>query len=130
MNSGVLDSERTSLTAKIGGRLFDLDSNIRYVALSQSEQIVEMEQNPKRPSLNPTETDRMEELIVNPAILELAKRRGNIDMHGVRYVIIRYGTMHQLIFPYKEGHLSIGIEPNANPIEIAHKVAKSLGISI
>ena len=78
----------------------------------------------------PTETDRMEELIVNLTILELAKRRGNIDMKGMRYVIIRYGTMHQLIFPYKEGHLSIGIELDANPTEVALKVANSLDIAI
>jgi len=78
----------------------------------------------------PTETDRMEELIVNLTILELAKRRGNIDMKGMRYVIIRYGTMHQPIFPYKEGHLSIGIELDANPTEVALKVANSLGIAI
>jgi len=51
-------------------------------------------------------------------------------MNGMRYVIIRYGTMHQLIFPYKDGHLSIGIEPDANPTEIAHKVAQRLGLPI
>ena len=118
-----------SLT-KLAAGLFDVDPNIRYVAINQKERIVEMEQNPKRPSLNPTETDRMEELVVNPIILELAKRRGNIDMRGMRYVIIRYGTMHQLIFPYKQGHLSIGVELTANPTSIAHKVAKRLNLPI
>jgi len=114
----------------MSGRLFELESNIRYVAVNQREQIVEMEQNPKRPSLNPTETDRMEELIVNPAILELAKRRGNIDMQGVRYLIIRYGTMYQLVFPYREGHLSIGIELDANPTQIAQSVAAFLRLPL
>jgi len=118
------------LTSKTSRRLFGLDPNIRYVALNQGERIVEMEQNPKRPSLNPTETDRMEELIVNPTILEIVRRRGNIDMKGMRYVIIRYGTMYQLIFPYKDGHLSIGIEPDANQTAVAHKVAKCLNLPI
>lgn len=118
------------MTDEISGRLFDLDSKIRYVAINQNEQIVEMQQNPKRPSLNPAETDRMEELIVNPTILELARRRGNIDMKGMRYVIIRYGTMHQLIFPYKDGHLSIGIDLDANPTVVAHKIAKCLRLPI
>jgi len=95
------------LTDKV--RLFDLDPSIRYVAMNQREHIVDMERNPKWPSLNPTETDRMEELIVNPIILEAARRRGNIDMRGIRYLIIRYGTMHQLVFPYKEGHLSCNL---------------------
>jgi hypothetical protein len=89
-----------------------------------------MEQNPKRPSLNPTETDRMEELIVNPIILELTRRRGNLDMNGIRYVVIRYGTMYELIFPFREGHLSIGVELNANPTEVAQSVAKCLGLQV
>jgi hypothetical protein len=117
------------VSEKIGARLFGLDANIRYVAVNQNERIVEMEQNPKRPSLNPTETDRMEELVVNPIILELTRRRGNLDMDGIRYVIVRYGTMYELIFPFKDGHLSIGLELNANPTEVAQKVAKCLGLA-
>lgn len=117
------------MSEKISAKLFDLDSNIRYVAVNQNERIVEMEQNPKWPSLNPTETDRMEELIVNPTILELTRRRGNLDMDGIRYVVVRYGTMYELIFPFKDGHLSIGIELNANPTEVAQKVAKCLGLA-
>jgi len=118
------------MNEKISAKLFDLDPNIRYVAINQRELIVEMEQNPKRPSLNPTETDRMEELIVNPTILELARRRGNLDMDGMRYVVIRYGTMYELIFPFKEGHLSIGVELNANPTEVAQSVAKCLHLPV
>ena len=60
----------------ISSQLFELDLNIRYVAINQRGQIVEMEQNPRLPSYNPPDTDRMEELVVNPVVLELAKRRG------------------------------------------------------
>ena len=115
---------------KISAKLFDLDPNIRYVAINQSGLIVEMEQNPKRPSLNPTETDRMEELIVNPIILELTRRRGNLDMNGMRYVVVRYGTMYELIFPFKDGHLSIGVELDANPTDVAQNVAKCLCLPV
>ena len=118
------------MSEKISAKLFDLDSNIRYVAVNQKGRIEEMEQNPKRPSLNPTETDRMEELIVNPIILELARRRGNLDMNGMRCVIIRYGTMYELIFPFKDGHLSIGVELNANPTEVAQSIAKCLHLPV
>jgi hypothetical protein len=118
------------MSEKISTRLFDLDSNIRYVAINQGGLIVEMEQNPKRPSLNTTETDRMEELIVNPIILELTRRRGNLDMDGMRYVVIRYGTMYELVFPFKEGHLSIGVELNANPTQVAQSVARCLHLPV
>jgi len=117
------------MSEKISAKLFDLDSNIRYVAINQKGLIVEMEQNPKRPSLNPTETDRMEELIVNPILIELTRRRGNLDMNGMRYVVVRYGTMYELIFPFKDGHLSIGVELNANPTQVAESVAKRLGLA-
>jgi hypothetical protein len=118
------------MNEKVSPKLFDLDPNIRYVAVNQKELIVEMEQNPKRPSLNPTETDRLEELIVNPIILELTKRRGNLDMNGVRYIVIRYGTMYELVFPFKEGHLSIGVELTANPTEVAQSVAACLHLPV
>ncbi len=116
------------MSEKTSARLFDLNPNIRYVAINQRGLIVEMEQNPKRPSLNPTETDRMEELIVNPILLELTRRRGNLDMNGMRYLVVRYGTMYELIFPFKDGHLSIGVELNANPTEVADSVAKCLSL--
>jgi len=118
------------MAEKVSSKLFALDPNIRYVAINQRGRIVEMEQNPERPSLNPSETDRMEELIVNPIILELVKRRGNLDLSGIRYVVIRYGVMYQLIFPYKEGHLSIGLEQSANPTEVAKKIGKRLHIQV
>lgn len=96
--------------------------------MNQKGLIVEMEQSPSHPTYNPHETDRMEELIVNPTVLELAARRGNIDMDGIRYVIIRYGTQYQLLMPYREGHLSIGVELADDPVEIAGKVAAALGL--
>lgn len=118
------------LTEKISSRIFELDPSIRYVAVNQKGRIVEMKQNPKWPSHNPAETDRMEELIVNPTILELTKRRGDLDLDGIRYVVIRYGLQFQLLFPYKEGHISIGVESKANMAEVADKVARHLNLPI
>lgn len=113
---------------KLGEQLFDLDSNIRYVAVNQDGKIVEMEQNPIWPSYNPGETDRMEELIVNPIVLDITKRRGDLDLDGIRYVVIRYGLQYQLLFPFEQGHLSIGVELQADITEVAHKVARHLGL--
>ena len=113
---------------KLSDQLFQLEPRIRYVAVNQGGRIVEMEQSPSHPTNNPHETDRMEELIVNPAVLDLTTRRGNIDMDGLRFVIIRYGTQYQLIMPYLHGHLSIGIELQDDPVEIAGKVAAALNL--
>ena len=75
---------------QISSQLFELDLNIRYVAVNQRGQIVEMEQNPRLPSYNPPDTDRMEELVVNPVVLELAKRRGDLD-RGAHAPLARWG---------------------------------------
>jgi len=115
---------------KLSARLFNLEPKIRYVAVNQGGQLVEMEQSLSHPTYNPHDTDRMEELIVNPVVLELASRRGNIDMQGLRYVVIRYGTQYQLIMPYLRGHLSIGVDLKDDPLEIAGKVAAHLNLKI
>ena len=113
---------------KLGEKLFALDENIRYVAVNQSGQIVEMTQNPKLPTTNPHESDRFEESVVNPIILHLAVYRGNLDMDGTRYVTIRYGSMYELIFPYLQGHLSVGVELSAPVTQVAEKIARELNL--
>ncbi len=118
------------MSDKLSTQLFELEPKIRYVALNQNDKIVEMEQSPQHPTYNPHESDRIEELIVNPIVLEITRRRGNIDMNGIRYVIIRYGTQYQLLMSYKDGHISIGVESEDDPIEIAGKVAKYLRLPV
>lgn len=114
------------MTEKLSLRLFELEPKIRYVAVNQNGAIVEMEQSPRHPTHNPHESDRLEELIVNPVVLDITKRRGDIDMDGIRYVVVRYGTLYQLLMPYKDGHLSIGVELSDDPREIANTVADYL----
>lgn len=116
------------MSEKLSQRLFELEPRIRYVAVNQNGVIVEMEQSPAHPTYNPHETDRMEELLVNPIVLELARRRGMIDMDGIRYVVIRYGTQYQLLLPYREGHVSVGVELEDDPREIASRIAAELGL--
>ena len=111
---------------KLSTQLFRMEPKIRYVAVNQKGKIVEMEQSSSHPSYNPNETDRMEELIVNPIVLELVARRGNLDMDGIRCVVIRYGTQYQLLIPYGEGHLSIGVELQDDPLQIASKITAAL----
>lgn len=116
------------MTDRLALRLFPLDPNIRYVAVNQAGRITEMEQRAEWPSNNPAETDRMEELIVNPVVLEATRRRGNLDLAGVRYVVIRYGTQYQALFPFRDGHVSVGVELAANVDEVARKVSEALGL--
>jgi hypothetical protein len=112
--------------AKVSEILFPLDPCIRYVAVNRGGRIVEMEQNTRFPTVSPAETDRVEELIVNPTILDIARRRGAMDLGPVRFVIIRYDSIYGLLLPYREGHVSVGIEPGANIQAIAEKCIDAL----
>jgi len=115
---------------ELAGKLFALDPHIRYVAVVEAGRIREMTQRPGQPTSNPHETDQLEETLINPVILQLAVYRGNLDMDGTRYVVIRYGTMYQVIFPREQGHLSVAVSLAANPASVAEKIAKELGLRI
>src|SRR5438132_7227612 len=71
--------EMAGTSEGLSARLFRMEPKIRYVAVNQAGRIVEMAQSPLHPSYNSCETDRIEELIVNPVVLELAARRGNLE---------------------------------------------------
>jgi hypothetical protein len=85
-----------------------------------------MEQRAEWPSLNPPDTDRMEELIVNPIVLEAKRRRGDLDLDGVRFVVVRYGKQYQVILPFRAGHVSVGVDASADVVGVAGKVAQTL----
>ena len=118
------------MSVRLAPLLFPLDPGIRYVARNRQGAIVEMEQNPKWPSHNPAETDRMEELIVNPIVLEATRRRGDLDLEGLDYVVIRYGIQYQAIFPLPDGHVSVGVEHSADIASVASRIADALSKTV
>lgn len=108
----------------IAAALLPLNPLIRYVAVNQNGKIIEMTQ--RIPSHNPPATDHLEELAVNPAILDLVQRRGNLDLGGAPWVLIRYGLQFQLLLPYREGHVSVGLELEAEAVGLAARIADRL----
>ena len=72
------------------------------------------------------ESDRYEELIVNPALLKLVVQRGEIDCGGVKFVVIRYGNFFQTVFPVPDGHVSVALEPTANPPDFVFRIREML----
>jgi hypothetical protein len=61
-----------------------------------------------------TESDRYEELLVNPTLLFLLSQRGNIDCGGLAYVVVRYGNFNQLVVPLPDGHVSVALDSDTN----------------
>ena len=101
--------------------IFSLSKDIRYVATySDGELASSVKQGVEGASS--TDSDKYEELIVNPTILTLVKQRGDIDCGGAEFVLIRYGNFYQFIAPMKNGHVSVCIEPYADPLDLVEPI--------
>ena len=112
-------------TARLCADLLALSQDIRSVAFYVDGQIVSLSRGGlARPSS--AESDKYEELIVNPSVLKLLSQRGNIDCGGLDYVLVRYGNYFQFVMPYDNGHLSICIEPHADPIALVEPIRRAV----
>ncbi|MBB5015070.1 hypothetical protein [Rehaibacterium terrae] len=99
-------------------RLFALSSQIRYVAVRAADGVT-MRERAGIADASASESDRYEELLVNPTLLTLVRQRGDIDCGGMRYVLIRYGRFFQFVRPLRDGHVSVAIEADADVLALA-----------
>ncbi len=105
--------------------LFDLTSDVRYVAVYRHGEL-SVRQRRDLSSASAPESDRYEELLVNPTVLTLTRQRGDIDCGGLDYVVIRYGNFFQFVAPIEGGHVSVAFEPDADPIECAADISHTI----
>lgn len=117
--------------------LFSLAPEIRYVATYLDGEL-RSAQRPGLAGASSSESDKYEELIVNPTLLKLVTQRGNIDCGGARWVVIRYGNFFEVVVPVEatqnagfrtqngelRGHVSIGIEAGGDPVGLAEQVGE------
>jgi hypothetical protein len=109
-------------------KILRLSDSIRYVAVYKSGQL-KSKSKANTVDASSSESDRYEELLVNPTLLKLASQRGNIDCGGLDYILVRYGNFFQFIIPENWGHVSVCIESDADPIQIGSQI-KSLMLGI
>jgi hypothetical protein len=102
-------------------KIFAISKEIRYVAIYSDDKLISSER-PGIENTSSSESDKYEELIVNPTLLKLVTQRGNIDCGGARYVIVRYGSFYEFVMPLKNGHLSVGIESASNLMSIIEAI--------
>ncbi len=105
--------------------LFALTPAVRYVAFYQDGDLF-MHKRPGIGKATASESDHYEELLVNPTILALTGKRGNIDCGGLEYVVVRYGNFYQFIMPAGGGHVSLAFGLEANPVAWADSVTDLL----
>lgn len=103
--------------------VFDLGEHIRYVSVADGPSVT-MRQRAGLASASSSNSDRYEELLVNPALLVLTRQRGEIDCGGLRHLVVRYGNFFQVIVPRGSGHVSVAVEPAADPVGVAEAVVR------
>jgi hypothetical protein len=103
--------------------MFAISDSIRYVAAAHGQQL-EMRSRPDLQNASSSNSDLYEELLVNPTLLTLATRRGNIDCGGLRYLIVGYGHFEMLVIPTSAGHVGVGFELGANPTDYLNTISK------
>ena len=103
--------------------IFSLSADIRYVAVYREGKL-EMKARKAIADASLPESDRYEELLVNPTLIKLASQRGNIDCGGLDYLIVRYGSFFQFVLPAPWGHVSVCIEKTADPVAVGERVKR------
>ena len=102
-------------------RVFALSPDIRYVALYRNGAL-ESHQRPGLKDASASESDKYEELFVNPTLLKCASQRGNLDCGGLRGLVVAYGNFLQLVTPISGGHLSVCFESGSNPLALINRL--------
>ena len=104
---------------------FEISDHIRYIAVYDNDGLT-LKQRNDIVNVSASESDKYEELLVNPTLIKLASQRGNIDCGGLQYFIIRYGNFFVLLMPSRNGHVNIGVEPDKNPLGYVEPLSELL----
>lgn len=91
-----------------------LSPAIRYAAVSINDERA-MRQRDDLAGASGSESDKYEELLVNPALLTLARARGDIDCGGLSFLVVGYGNFQQLVLPIEGGHASVCFPHDSDP---------------
>ncbi|MBD0292091.1 MAG: hypothetical protein ICV70_00775 [Jiangellaceae bacterium] len=103
------------MTDALIANLFDIAPSVRYVAVRRGSEVT-MHQRAGVTNASASDSDRYEELLVNPTLITLARERGQIDCGGLRFLLVGYGNFHQLVVPTNDGHVSIAFDRDSNPL--------------
>ena len=105
--------------------LFQLPE-VRYVA-RYVDGTLSLHERPGLAQASSSESDKYEELIVNPTLIKLLQQRGNIDCGGLEYVLIRYGRFFQFLLPVRGGHMSVAIELGSDVAAAVRRIREVIG---
>ena len=106
--------------------IFQLSPHVRYVAVRRGDELT-LREREGLADASPAESDRYEELFVNPALLTLATQRGKLGCGGLRYLLVRYGHFFAFVRATEVGHVTVALEPGADVVGLAGAIDALLG---
>jgi hypothetical protein len=110
---------------QLADTLFALSPSIRYVAIGRGQD-VQLRERSGLADASSGESDRYEELLVNPTLLTLTRQRGEIDCGGLDYLVVAYGSFFQLVLPIEGGHVSVAIERSESPTALVDAIRAAI----
>jgi hypothetical protein len=113
------------MNAALREAIFSIGPHIRYVAFGKGQQVETVQRDGLADASDPG-SDFYEELLVNPALLMLARQRGELDCGGLRHLIVGYGSFNQVVVPTSSGHVSVCVERDADADDVAREVTELL----
>ncbi len=105
--------------------LFNSFADIRYVAVYKDNELI-FKQKQQTDDSSSSDTDKYEELLVNPTLLTIARQRGNLDCGGLRFLIVGYGNFYQLVKEINGGHISICLDKSVDLTNTPDKIFEFL----
>jgi hypothetical protein len=106
-------------------RCFEISKHVRYVAVYSNDEL-SMKARDDLKDASSSNSDKYEELLVNPTLIKLATQRGNIDCGGMKFLLIRYGNFFQFVYPIQNGHVSVALEPAADIASLSRLLESTL----
>ena len=111
-------------------RILALHSGIRYCAVYRDGQLFKRSKPNLGNSESSDESDKYEELFVNPTLLTLAHQRGELDCGGTRWLLVRYGNFFQWMARIAAGHLSVAIEAKPNVVDVVARLEEMMAAGV
>jgi hypothetical protein len=104
---------------QLAAQAFAIDPGVRWVAVRRPGDPPRHRYRRDVVPLNDPASDEAEERLVNPAIVTLAQARGDWDLNGLRYVVIAYGKLSQVVAPLPEGgHISLSLDRGTDAADV------------
>ena len=109
---------------------FALDPGVRWVAVTRPGEPARWRYRSNVRPLNDSASDEAEERLANPAILALARARGDWDLDGLRYIAVAYGKLTQVIAALPVGgHISLSLDRSVDPTQVGDALVAALALS-